>query len=114
MKITVTDSNKPPEEKKAIEAAPAEPVNKNIEDQWFERDKVVSALQALIDPAQEFIERSKISAAIRSGMMVDEDEMELPAKPVILEDTQAMKELDKILAEYNAANPKPADPAPLA
>mgnify|MGYP001616120930 FL=1 len=57
----------------------------------------------MIDPAQDFVEKSRILAAIRLGMMTDAEEA--PAQPVILEDTQAMQALDKILAEYR--NPAP-------
>lgn len=110
MKITVSDSKNPPEQNKPGEARSIG--SAVFTDQWFERDKLVEEFKFLIDPSQEFVERSKVLAAIRLGMMIDEDEVELPAQPVILDDTQAMKELDKVLAEYNPPPPKPENPAP--
>lgn len=98
MKLIISNSDDPQKPNKAIG---------NLEDRWFDRDTLAAELKLLIDPAQEFVEKTKIMAAIRLGVMIDEDELELPSGPVILEDTKAMQELDKILAEYNSAHSKP-------
>ena len=103
MKLTISDSNN------------LHGINKTIltlDDRWFDRDTLAAQLKLLVDSGQEFIEKAKILAAIRLGVMIDEDELELPSGPVILEDTKAMLELDKVLAEYNSVNLKPDNPAP--
>ena len=107
MKPTLTDSNNPPQDPKSTSSGSA----MNLDDKWFERDTLISELKSLVDPSQEFVEKVKVLAAIRLGVMLEQDEM--PAQSVILEDTQAMQELDKILAEHNAAHAKPDNSPPL-
>ena len=77
--------------------------------QWFDRDKIVVSLQVLVEVPGDAVSREELANSIRAALTsppaVDQK---------ILNETSAMLELDKILAEYKKSGPPDAQPQPQA